>query len=142
MIFIWNLNSIIVGFLFGLVMAIGLNYISDELVTEMREESPDDEIINSVIFYNIFKYFLPLLLVIGFALLLGPFFTWFYKQVLLQESIFGLNPKLVYIGSFLLFSLLLDIAVILTRTPYPLLKLIANSWMFLTFGLLLPVLLN
>ncbi|WP_455141418.1 hypothetical protein [Candidatus Hodarchaeum mangrovi] len=142
MIFIWNLNSIIVGFLFGLVMAIGLGYISDELVTEMREESPNDELINSVLFYSLFKYLLPLLLVIGFALLIGPFFTWFYEQILLQESIFGLNPKLVYIGGFLLFSLLLDFAVFLTRTPYPLMKLIANSWMFLMFGLLIPVLVN
>ena len=142
MIFIWNFDSIIVGFIFGIAMAIGLNYISDDLVTEMREESPDDEIINSVIFYNMFKYFIPLLLVIGFTLLIGPFFTWFYEQVLFQESIFDLDPKLVYIGSILLLSLLLDIAVILTRTPYPSLKLIANSWMFLTFGLLLPVLVN
>lgn len=142
MIFIWNLNSIIVGFLFGLVMAIGLGYISDELVTEMREESPNDELINSVLFYSLFKYLLPLLLVIGFTLLIGPFFTWFYEQILLQESIFGLNPKLVYIGGFLLFSLLLDFAVFLTRTPYPLMKLIANSWMFLMFGLLIPVLVN
>ncbi|MFX0015085.1 MAG: hypothetical protein ACFFB2_08180 [Promethearchaeota archaeon] len=142
MILIWNFQSIITGILFGIGLAGGLFFIAEPLVQNMQQEDPDDEFINSKMFMLLMKYLMPILIVIGSGLIIGPIFTWGYKQVLLQESILGFEPGLAFVLGVLVFSFVLDLLVFLTKTPFPFFKLIANTWMFLTLGLLLHLLLK
>ena len=57
MIFLWNIKTIFVGFLFGIGMALGLFLIAEKLIVEMQLDDPDDEFINS----DSFKYLLEII---------------------------------------------------------------------------------
>ena len=108
----------------------------------MREDDPDDEFINSEMFKLLMNYLMPIIIILGSGLIVGPLFTWGYEQILLQESILGMDPGFIFMIGVLIFSLVLDLAIYITKTPFPTCKLVANTWMFLTLGLLLHLMLK
>ena len=138
--FIWNFVSVFVGLLFGLGFGIGLFFIADKLILEMQQDDPDSEFINSDGFKYLMKLIMPVCIVIGSVILIGPLFTWGYEYIQSFETILGLDPRTFYVVAILALSLLLDLAVFVTKTPFPIFKLVANTWMFLTLGLLLHLL--
>jgi hypothetical protein len=142
MIFVWNFQSIIIGLLFGIGFSIIFFFIAEDLIHDMRQDDPNDEFINSEMFKLLMKYIMPIIIVLGSGLIVGPFFTWGYNQILLQESIFGMDPGFIFMISILSLSLLLNIAIFITKTPFPTFKLAANTWMFLTLGLLLHLIMR
>ena len=137
MVFIWNFISIFVGLLFGLGFGIGLFLIADKLILEMQQDDPDDEFINSDGFKYVMKLIMPIGIVIGSTVLIGPLFAGGYEYLQSFDVILGLDPKIFFVIAILAFSLLLDLAVFVTKTPFPIFKLVSNTWMFLTLGLLL-----
>ncbi len=136
----FNIQNIISGLLFGIVFGGGLFTIADELIASMRMESPDDESLNSEWFHLLMKYLMPIAIFTLSGILIGPLFGGILKYVNQQGLIFGLDPTLVYIGMIFTISMLLNVAVFLTKTPFPTWKLISNTWMFLSLGLLLSIL--
>ena len=139
MIFLWEIKPIIVGLLFGLGFGVGLFLIAEKLIVDMREDDPDDEFINSDGFIYLMKYIMPIAIILGSIVLIGPLFGWGYNHILTYEEILGLDPRIFYVLVLLAFSVILDLAVFISKTPFPLFKLAANTWMFLTLGLLLHV---
>ncbi len=137
MIFLWNIKSIIVGILFGVGLGGGFFLIAEQFIADIRLDDPNDEFINSEPFMLLMKYGAPLFILISSAILIGPLFAWINEQFILRDFIFGVNSGLAFILSVLLFSLFLDLAVLVTRTPFPIFKLLANTWMFIIFGVLL-----
>ena len=142
MILIWNFQSIIIGLLFGIGFSASFFFIAEDLILSMRQDDPNDEFINSEMFKMLMKYIMPIIIIFGSGLIVGPFFTWGYEQTLLQESILGMDPGFFFMISILIFSLVLDFAIFITKTPFPTFKLVANTWMFLTLGLLLHLILK
>lgn len=142
MIFLWNIKTIFVGFLFGIGMALGLFLIAEKLIVEMQLDDPDDEFINSDSFKYLMKYIMPLVIIIGSSIVIGPIFVWGYNYLMDSEVVLGLDSQIFYILAILAFSLILDIAVFASRTPFPLFKLAANTWMFLILGLFLHLMMQ
>ncbi|MFX1515402.1 MAG: hypothetical protein ACFFC6_03775 [Promethearchaeota archaeon] len=140
MVFIWNLISVFVGLLFGLGFGIGLFFIADNLIFEIQNDDPDDEFINSDAFEHLMKLIMPVGIVIGSTIFIGPLFAWGYEYIQNFETILGLDPRIFFVVAILAFSLILDLAVFITKTPFPIFKLVTNTWMFLTLGLLLHLL--
>lgn len=140
MVFIWNLISVFVGLLFGLGFGTGLFCIADNLILEMQNEDPDDEFINSDAFKHLMKLIMPVGIVIGSTIFIGPLFAWGYEYIQNFEAILGLDPRIFFVVAILAFSLVLDLAVFITKTPFPIFKLVTNTWMFVTLGLLLHLL--
>jgi hypothetical protein len=128
------------GLLFGLGFGIGLFLIADKLILEMQEDDPDNELINSDGFKYLMKLIMPIGIVIGSTILIGPLFTWGYEYLKNFDVILGLDPTIFFVAAILALSLLLDLAVIVTKTPFPIFKLVSNTWMFLTLGLFLHLL--
>lgn len=141
MVFIWNSISIFVGLLFGLGFGIGMFLIADKLIVEMQGDDPDNEFINSDGFKYLMKLIMPAGIVIGSTILIGPLFAGGYEYLQNFEVILGLDPRTFFVVAILAISLLLDLAVFVSKTPFPIFKLAANTWMFLTLGLLLYLLL-
>ncbi|MFX0086782.1 MAG: hypothetical protein ACFFAU_14010 [Candidatus Hodarchaeota archaeon] len=137
MILIWNLESILTGIILGIGLAIGFIFITEDLIASMREEDPNEAFINSEYFTILMKSVIPLSMVFVSGFILGPLFSGIHEQFILQENIFGLNPTFVYIFVILALSILLDVAVFVTKTPFPIVKLFLNTWTFITLGLLL-----
>lgn len=136
MVFLWNFISIFIGLLFGIGFGLGMLLIADKLILEMQIYDPDDEFINSDSFKYLMKLVVPVGIVIGSTLLIGPLFTGGYDYLQSYEVILGLDPRIFFVIVILTLSLLLDFAVFVTKTPFPLFKLAANTWMFQTLGLL------
>ncbi len=53
--------------------------------------------------------------------------------------VLGFESRTVYIALALLVSVLLDVAVFVTGTPFPLEKLGMNTWAFITLGLMMAL---
>ncbi|MFX0205674.1 MAG: hypothetical protein ACFFDT_06770 [Candidatus Hodarchaeota archaeon] len=140
MVFIWNFISVFVGLLFGIGFGIGLFLIADKLILEIRDDDPNNEFINSDGFKYVMKLMMPIGIVIGSSILIGPLFAWGYEYLQNFEAIIGLDPRIFFVIAILAFSFLLDLAVFVTKTPFPIFKLATNTWMFLTLGLLLHLL--
>ncbi|MHA1227367.1 MAG: hypothetical protein ACTSR2_14935 [Candidatus Hodarchaeales archaeon] len=136
---IFSVQAIFSGVLFGLLVGGGLFIISDEIVLSVRKDNPDEEFINSQAFVMLLKYFAPIGIVLGAGLIVGPIFAGIRSQFLLKETIFGSEPALAYIVTIFILAMTLNVAVLITKTPYPLFKLISNTWMFITLGLILDL---
>ena len=136
MVLLWNVQSIIIGFIFGLGVGIGFFFIAGDLITEARENDPDNVFTNSIFFDFLMKYFCPAIIVISLTFMLGPLFVGGYSYLKEQEIIFNLDPKLVYIVGVLIITLLLDVIIIVTKISYPEYRIYSNIWMFITLGIL------
>ncbi|TXT53757.1 MAG: membrane protein of unknown function [Candidatus Thorarchaeota archaeon] len=140
MVLVFNTNSLVAGLAWGLVIALVFSLIADGMIADMRADEPDDEFLNSETASMLFKFGIPIFMVVFGLLLIGPIAGFIFQTMTAQATILGLDSKVAYWLLALVISLLLDVAVFVTGTPYPMEKIIMNTWTFVSLGLLLSLL--
>ena len=139
MVSLWNVESIQISLVFGIGVAIGWFFIAGDVITEARENDPDNVFQNTKIFEYLMTFFVPIVIALATTLIVGPVFIAGYSYLKTQEIIFNLNPKLVYIVLVLIIALILDVVIIVSKITFPEYRIHSNTWMFLTLGVL-PIL--
>ncbi|MBD3404863.1 MAG: hypothetical protein GF411_01855 [Candidatus Lokiarchaeota archaeon] len=140
MVLVFKTNTLIAGLAWGLVIALIFSFMADGMIADMRADEPDDEFLNSENARLLFKFGIPIFMIVFGLLLIGPIAGFIYQTMTAQTTILGIDSKLAYWALALVISLLLDIAVFVTGTPYPVEKLVMNTWTFLSLGILLSLL--
>lgn len=140
MVIIWSLKAALSGLLFGFVFATGMFLIAEKLVASMLEDEPNDEFLNSEIALPLFKYGIPVMILFGSIVVVGPVFAVLRESVISKESFFGLQAETAWLVAVFVFAMFLNVLVFVTRTPFPWVKVVANTNVFVSFGLLLHLL--
>ncbi len=140
MVLTFSSTTLLAGLVYGVVIGLVFAFIAQPVLDDVRSNDPDDETVNSEAFAIFMKLGLPLIIGIAGTLVLGPLCGSIHQFFMNQETILGQNPSIMYILSMLILTLLLDVAVFVTGTPFPTEKLFMNTWSFVSLGLIIGLL--
>ncbi|MFW9843154.1 MAG: hypothetical protein ACFFEV_01115 [Candidatus Thorarchaeota archaeon] len=137
MILKFNTITLLAGLLLGVGASLIVAFITDPLLEIIRADAPDNAILNSEGFTLFMKYGLPVIITIFSILVIGPFFGGINEFFMNHETILGQSPRVMYILSVLIFTLLVEFLIIVTGTPFQIEKIVGTAWMFIVLGLMI-----